>query len=333
MPDVVWETALPGLPPPQRGKVRDVYDLGDELLIVASDRLSAYDHVLRPGIPGKGKILNQLSNFWFDRFAGVVPHHLLATDVDDFPRCPRRPRRPAARPLGAGAQGRGGALRVRGARLSRRQRVQGVLASTARPAASRCRPASSAPAACRSRSSPPPPRRRPATTRTSTSPPSRAAPAPSSPRACATSRSTSTAAARSTPRERGLHPGRHQVRVRYPGRRADPDRRGADAGLLALLGRRPLAARRGARLLRQAVRAQLARRVRLGPRVCRRPSCRARWSRARASATSRRSAGSPAASRSYSFGTEPSRYFKSSSFQRMPPPKKIESRSVTSGSS
>jgi phosphoribosylaminoimidazole-succinocarboxamide synthase len=81
----LWRTDLPGLPPPRRGKVRDVYDLGDTLLIVASDRLSAYDHVLRPGIPGKGKILNQLSNAWFARLAGLVPNHLLATEPADFP--------------------------------------------------------------------------------------------------------------------------------------------------------------------------------------------------------------------------------------------------------
>jgi phosphoribosylaminoimidazole-succinocarboxamide synthase len=65
--------------------VRDVYDLGDALLIVASDRLSAYDHVLRPGIPGKGKILNKLSNFWFRRLSHLGPNHLLATDPADFP--------------------------------------------------------------------------------------------------------------------------------------------------------------------------------------------------------------------------------------------------------
>jgi phosphoribosylaminoimidazole-succinocarboxamide synthase len=85
MPEVLWQSDLPGLPPPRRGKVRDVYDLGETLLIVASDRLSAYDHVLRPGIPGKGKILNQLSNFWFGRLTGVIPNHLLATDPEDFP--------------------------------------------------------------------------------------------------------------------------------------------------------------------------------------------------------------------------------------------------------
>ncbi len=85
MEGVLWQSELPGLPPPRRGKVRDVYDLGDVLLIVASDRLSAYDHVLRPGIPGKGRILNQLSNFWFGRLAGILPNHLLATDPEDFP--------------------------------------------------------------------------------------------------------------------------------------------------------------------------------------------------------------------------------------------------------
>jgi phosphoribosylaminoimidazole-succinocarboxamide synthase len=87
--EAVWSTALAGLPPPRRGKVRDVYDLGETLLLVASDRLSAYDHVLRPGIPGKGKVLTQLSSFWFERLAGLVPHHLLATDPRDFPAAAR----------------------------------------------------------------------------------------------------------------------------------------------------------------------------------------------------------------------------------------------------
>jgi phosphoribosylaminoimidazole-succinocarboxamide synthase len=81
----LWQTELPGLPAPRRGKVRDLYDLGDTLLLVACDRISAYDHVLRPGIPGKGKVLNQLTNFWFGRLADVLPNHLLATDPADFP--------------------------------------------------------------------------------------------------------------------------------------------------------------------------------------------------------------------------------------------------------
>ncbi len=85
MTEVVWQTTLPGLPEPKRGKVRDIYDFGDELLIVACDRISAYDHVLHPGIPGKGKILSQLTNFWFEHFADLVPNHLLSTDADEFP--------------------------------------------------------------------------------------------------------------------------------------------------------------------------------------------------------------------------------------------------------
>ncbi len=85
MDSVLWQSDLSEYGPPRRGKVRDVYDLGDTLLIVATDRLSAYDFVLQPGIPDKGKILNQLSNFWFAKLADVVPNHLLATDPADFP--------------------------------------------------------------------------------------------------------------------------------------------------------------------------------------------------------------------------------------------------------
>jgi phosphoribosylaminoimidazole-succinocarboxamide synthase len=87
--EAVWATDLAGLPPPRRGKVRDVYDLGETLLLVATDRLSAYDHVLRPAIPGKGKVLTQLSSFWFGRLGGSVPNHLLATDPADFPAAAR----------------------------------------------------------------------------------------------------------------------------------------------------------------------------------------------------------------------------------------------------
>ncbi len=86
----VWQTDLPGLPAPRRGKVRDIYDLGDRLLLVATDRLSAYDHILRPAIPGKGKILTQLTNYWMERLSGIVPNHLLATEVADFPEEIRR---------------------------------------------------------------------------------------------------------------------------------------------------------------------------------------------------------------------------------------------------
>ena len=68
-----------------RGKVRDLYAVGDDLLMVATDRISAFDHVLGTGIPGKGKILTQLSLFWFDLVRDIVPNHLIATDVKDFP--------------------------------------------------------------------------------------------------------------------------------------------------------------------------------------------------------------------------------------------------------
>ncbi len=70
----------------KRGKVRDVYGAGEgRLLIVATDRISAFDVVLSPGIPGKGLILNQLSNFWFSRLCHLVPHHVLATELASFP--------------------------------------------------------------------------------------------------------------------------------------------------------------------------------------------------------------------------------------------------------
>ncbi len=85
MAQAVLETALPGLTLPRRGKVRDVYDLGDRVLLVATDRISAFDAVLSPGIPDKGKILTGLSNFWFRKFGGVVPNHLLETDAARFP--------------------------------------------------------------------------------------------------------------------------------------------------------------------------------------------------------------------------------------------------------
>ncbi|MBL0058744.1 MAG: phosphoribosylaminoimidazolesuccinocarboxamide synthase [Elusimicrobia bacterium] len=73
-----------------KGKVRDVYDLGDQLLIVATDRISAYDFVLPTPVPDKGKILCQMSNFWFEKLKDVCPNHLVATSVADFPEDVRR---------------------------------------------------------------------------------------------------------------------------------------------------------------------------------------------------------------------------------------------------
>ena len=79
------EIILSGLTLFNRGKVRDIYDLGDQLLLVASDRISAFDVILPTPIPGKGKLLTQLSEFWFGRLADIVPHHLITTNVGEFP--------------------------------------------------------------------------------------------------------------------------------------------------------------------------------------------------------------------------------------------------------
>ncbi len=81
----VLTTSIPGGKLVSRGKVRDIYAVDQGLLLIATDRISAFDCVLSPGIPGRGVILTQLSNFWFDRFGGV-PNHLLATERARFPK-------------------------------------------------------------------------------------------------------------------------------------------------------------------------------------------------------------------------------------------------------
>ena len=80
------ETSLPGIASWRKGKVRDVYDLGDRLLVVATDRLSAFDVVLPTGVPGKGILLTQMSLFWFRLLADVVPHHVVTADVAEYRR-------------------------------------------------------------------------------------------------------------------------------------------------------------------------------------------------------------------------------------------------------
>ncbi len=80
----VLTTALPGFPRRQ-GKVRDIYDLGDRLLLVASDRISAFDVVMSQPIPDKGRILTRLSAFWFRHLAPLTPNHLISLEVEDFP--------------------------------------------------------------------------------------------------------------------------------------------------------------------------------------------------------------------------------------------------------
>jgi phosphoribosylaminoimidazole-succinocarboxamide synthase len=86
MPAILLETHLGSLPLTARGKVRDIYAISsDQLLFVASDRISAFDHVLASGIPFKGKILTRLSLFWFDLLKPIVPNHLLTADAEHFP--------------------------------------------------------------------------------------------------------------------------------------------------------------------------------------------------------------------------------------------------------
>ncbi len=83
--EVLLETKLP-FPLVARGKVRDIFDLGDSLLFVASDRISAFDCILASGIPCKGRVLTQMSLFWFDFLADVTPNHLLTADFDAYAR-------------------------------------------------------------------------------------------------------------------------------------------------------------------------------------------------------------------------------------------------------
>ena len=86
MSEVIYETHFPKLKFLKRGKVRDIYDLGEHLLIVATDRLSAFDVVMPQPIPDKGKVLTQISNFWFEIMKDVIPNHIVSTKVEEFPK-------------------------------------------------------------------------------------------------------------------------------------------------------------------------------------------------------------------------------------------------------
>lgn len=82
---VILETNLSDIKPFSIGKVRDIYDLGDKLLIIATDRISAFDVVLPTGIPFKGKVLNKISEFWFDFTKDIIKNHLITTNIDEYP--------------------------------------------------------------------------------------------------------------------------------------------------------------------------------------------------------------------------------------------------------
>jgi len=90
MSKLVLNTDFPDLKLAGRGKVRDIYDLGDTLLIVTSDRISAFDVIMNEGIPDKGYVLTQISAFWFRQMEDIIPNHIISTDVKDFPAACRK---------------------------------------------------------------------------------------------------------------------------------------------------------------------------------------------------------------------------------------------------
>ena len=85
MNEIILKTEFPDIPLLKRGKVRDIYDLGEYLLLVATDRISAFDVILPNGIPGKGRVLTKISVFWFKQMEGIIQNHVIFTNVKDFP--------------------------------------------------------------------------------------------------------------------------------------------------------------------------------------------------------------------------------------------------------
>ena len=256
-----------------------MYDLGGDLLMVASDRISTYDVVHPTPIPDKGKVLTGLSVLWFGLTRDIVPNHFVSA-TDGVPAEYRG--RGAARAAAEDAAGR-----VHRARLHHGLGLEGLQGHGRglghRAAGRACR----SPSSSRSRSTRRRRRPRKATTRRSTSTRRSSCSAPRSwPRRCATSRSRSTRRSPThAPRAR-RDPRRHEVRVRARRRRrADAGRRGLHAGLLALLAGRLLRGRPGPAVVRQAVRARLGDRQRLGQEPARAGDPGRRSSRRRASAT------------------------------------------------
>ncbi|WP_282753407.1 phosphoribosylaminoimidazolesuccinocarboxamide synthase [Desulfuromonas thiophila] len=85
MTATIMQTDCPGLKLVNRGKVRDIYDVGEHLLIVTSDRISAFDVIMNEGIPGKGQVLTEISVFWFSMMQDIIPNHIVSTNVEEFP--------------------------------------------------------------------------------------------------------------------------------------------------------------------------------------------------------------------------------------------------------
>ena len=229
------QTSLRDRPPDRQGKVRDLYELGDQLLIVATDRISAFDYVLGSGIPDKGKVLTQISAFWFDRTRAIVPNHVVSTDPADLSRTRGGGGRLAARPFDARQADRAAADRMRRARLSRPAPAGRTTPPAARSAAFACRPG------CASRNGfPSPSSRRPRRPQTghdlniSDGAGGRAC-RPAGPRPRPRTDAPSVRRRRGPRRVTRHHRRGHEVRVRPAARRrpagrrgsADPDRRSA----------------------------------------------------------------------------------------------------------
>ena len=85
MSEIVLQTEFNDLSLVKRGKVRDIYDIGEHLLIVATDRVSAFDVVLPDGIPGKGRVLTQISLHWFQQMVDIIENHIVASNIENFP--------------------------------------------------------------------------------------------------------------------------------------------------------------------------------------------------------------------------------------------------------
>ncbi len=261
------------LPLRSRGKVRDVYDLGTHLLFVASDRISAFDWVLPNGIPDKGKVLTQLSLFWFGVLGDLVPTHLAEENPGRDPRIPARYHAVLAGRAMVVAEGRGLSGGMRRARLSRRIRVEGLPAHGRR---------------LRDRASRwPPPGRAASPAHLHAGDQGRVRPRREhrlrdrrGPRRARNGGHAAAAharvlrAGRRHRGEPGHHRRGHEVRVRATGRSPPPGRRGADARFVPVLARRPLCPRPVAAVVRQAVRPGLARADALGTRTRRRRGSR-----------------------------------------------------------
>ena len=124
---VILQTDLPGIERHAQGKVRDVYSVDENrLLIIATDRISAFDYILATGIPDKGRVLTQLSIFWFDFLRDVTPTHFLTANVDEYPEAAASVPRSTGRPLDAGEARQDDRDRVRGARLHLGVGLEGV---------------------------------------------------------------------------------------------------------------------------------------------------------------------------------------------------------------